>query len=82
MWRSVSRKALRDQQWHAQDARNRQVLLEAPVRYGMTVVRPDLSAVKVNAEFKVARERVIDTLDDSLNPLARRLVDTDLGRSN
>ena len=49
------------------------------MRYGLTVVRPDLSAVKVNAEFKVARERVIDTLDDSLKPLARRLVDTDLG---
>lgn len=33
-------KALCDQQWQAQEARNRQVILEAPGRYGMTVLRP------------------------------------------
>lgn len=31
-------KALCDQQWQAQEARNRQVILEAPGRYGMTSV--------------------------------------------
>jgi len=50
---------------------------QAPQRFGMVVIRPDLKAVNNNATFRAARERIVDRLDERLKPLARRVIDGD-----
>jgi hypothetical protein len=51
---------------------------QAPKRFGMVVLRPDLTNVHRDPSFRTTRERVVDSLDERLKPLARRLIDGDI----
>ena len=70
-------KSLQTRQWAAQEQLNNRLIEQAPQRFGMVVIRPDLKAVNNNATFRAARERIVDRLDERLKPLARRVIDGD-----
>ena len=73
-------KTLQTRQWAAQERLNQRILAEAHQRYGMTVIHPKLDAVEGNRAFVAARERIVASLDQRLQPLARRLIQGDLSK--
>lgn len=79
-WQDIVRselKTLQTRQWEAQEQLNNRLIEQASQRFGMVVLRPDLSDVNRNPTFRAARERVVDRLDERLKPLARQLIDGD-----
>jgi TRAP-type C4-dicarboxylate transport system substrate-binding protein len=79
-WQDIVRselKTLQTRQWAAQEQLNTQLIEQAPQRFGMEVIRPNLTAVNRNPSFRAARERVVDMLDERLKPLARHVIDGD-----
>ena len=73
-------KSLQTRQWAEQDQLNQRILAEAPQRFGMTVIQPQLGAVQQDTAFQAARERIVASLDQRLQPLARRLIQGDLSK--
>jgi TRAP-type C4-dicarboxylate transport system substrate-binding protein len=69
---------LQARQWAAQEEANSTVINQAPQRFGMAVIRPDLSAVNRNPRFRAARERIVQQLDARLQPIARQVINGDL----
>ncbi|MEY2748936.1 MAG: putative C4-dicarboxylase binding protein periplasmic protein [Cyanobacteriota bacterium] len=79
-WQDIVRselKTLQTRQWAAQEQLNTRLIAQAPQRFGMVVLRPNLTNVNRDPSFRAARERVVDRLDERLKPLARRLIDGD-----
>ena len=72
--------SLQSRQWAEQERLNQRILAEAPQRYGMTVIHPELGAVQRNTAFVAARDRIVASLDQRLQPLARRLIQGDLSK--
>ena len=72
--------SLQSRQWAEQERLNQTILAEAPQRYGMTVIHPELGAVQRNTAFVAARDRIVASLDQRLQPLARRLIQGDLSK--
>jgi TRAP-type C4-dicarboxylate transport system substrate-binding protein len=80
-WQNIVRselKTLQTCQWAAQEQLNTRLIEQAPKRFGMVVLRPDLTNVHRDPSFRTTRERVVDSLDERLKPLARRLIDGDI----
>jgi len=71
---------LQSRQWTAQEGLNQTILAEAPQRYGMTMIHSELGAVQRTTAFVVARDRIVASLDQRLQPLARRLIQGDLSK--
>lgn len=69
---------LQARQWAAQEQLNSALISQASQRFGMVVLRPDLTAVNRNPSFRAARERIVQRLDGRLQPLARQVINGDL----
>ena len=73
-------RTLQTRQWAEQERRNQSTLADAQRRHGMTVIHPQLGAVQRNKAFGAARERIVASLDQRLQPLAKRLIQGDLSK--
>jgi TRAP-type C4-dicarboxylate transport system substrate-binding protein len=79
-WQEIVRSELKNlqiRQWAAQEQLNTKLIEQAPQRFGMVVLRPNLKSVNENPKFRAARERIVERLDERLKPLARRVIDGD-----
>ena len=69
---------LQARQWAAQEELNSTLIEQAPQRFGMRVIRPDLSTVNKNPRFQAVREEIVQQLDDRLQPIARQIISGNL----
>lgn len=71
---------LQSRQWAAQEELNSSIIEQAPQRFGMTVIRPDLSGINSIPMFRAAREKIVQRLDTRLQPIARQVINGDLSK--